>query len=902
MNLNKFLLVLTGSLFLILGSFNEAKASHAMGLDIAYKCLGNDSFLISLNFYRDCDGIAAPTSKGISIASRSGCGTPINLTLTRPSVTTNPFTGATVPNGSEISAVCADDLANTTCNGGNLQGVEIYTYTGIVVLNAQCPDWIISFTECCRNPGITNLTSPSSNNLYVEALLNNSGGLCNNSPVFTASPVPYELNCARTCYSPGLDSDGDSLVFSSINPLTNATTLIPYVSPFSPSQPLNTTGPFILDSHTGQMVFTSNGQQNAVITILVEEYRNGVLIGTTMRDMQVVVANIGITITDCSAPSLSGAINSTVPVVFDSFVFCNAVTKLVACPGNIVSFEFFATDTSALTDTLIMTSSKDQNPVFTNASFAITILDQDFSDVDSVLGTFSWIPSLADTGKHSLVVRVESNLCPIPTSAISVVEIEILAATSAGPDRFYCPAGGPVQLNAEGGSVFTWTPSDSLSDPGIRNPFASPSVTTDYIVTSDLDSSLCKNRDTARVYVVPDFILSISPDDSICRNSATLLNVQGDNVWAPYTYSWTPAANLTDPSIYNPVATPKVTTTYQVAVTSDTGCTIKDSVTVHIIGVGPIVEITTDKNHVCPGDTAQLSSVIYPLECGPSISGCSINNQPVARTLGTGATGTSFFTPFYAQGGDLEARYQVLYRASDLIALGMNAGTITRLEFDIGSKASSFSFSNFTIRMGCTDNTSLSLVRGWEDASTEVYAPLNYPTSLGPNNFALTTPYDWDGSSNIVIEMCYNSMQGDLMPGGSDELVSFVPSPAYTGCMRSSSANIAVDGCILNPQFVTTDMMVPKITFFICDPLPKTYTYTWSPATNLSDAIIADPQATITGPITYTLFVDDSVCDGAGTITLLTDTIRPVVASEDVTICKNNAAQLGASYHVYAKS
>ncbi|MBL0343143.1 MAG: hypothetical protein IPP71_21105 [Bacteroidetes bacterium] len=40
----------------------EVSASHAMGADLTYECMGGNTYKMRVSFYRDCIGIAAPTS------------------------------------------------------------------------------------------------------------------------------------------------------------------------------------------------------------------------------------------------------------------------------------------------------------------------------------------------------------------------------------------------------------------------------------------------------------------------------------------------------------------------------------------------------------------------------------------------------------------------------------------------------------------------------------------------------------------------------------------------------------------------------------------------------------------------------------------------------------------------
>ena len=52
-----------------------------------------------------------------------------------------------------------------------------YTYKGTFTLPGECVDWTFSVSECCRNALITNLTNPGGDNIYVEAVLNNTGNI-----------------------------------------------------------------------------------------------------------------------------------------------------------------------------------------------------------------------------------------------------------------------------------------------------------------------------------------------------------------------------------------------------------------------------------------------------------------------------------------------------------------------------------------------------------------------------------------------------------------------------------------------------------------------------------------------------------------------------------------------------
>jgi gliding motility-associated-like protein len=820
-------------------SFKTADASHAQGADFSYQCLGGNSYKISLSFFRDCFGISAPTSATVNLSSQS-CGQNINVTL-------NPESSPV-----EVSSqfLCPSQVGQSRCasSSGSLPGTTNVVFSATVQLPAECSDWVVSYDLCCRNDGLSNLSSPGSQDLYVYSGINNSNSnaLCNNSPVYSAIPIVYVCTNQPFTYNPGaVDVDGDSLVFTSINPLTGPGQNIPYVNPYNPNNPLatNPSGPFVLNPQTGTMTFNPSQVGYWTVTILVQEYRNGVLVGATIRDIQIVTVSCG-----SSVPPNVSNIDS-----INSGILVDSIT-IQACPGQLVEFTVVASDVAP--DVLTLTTNV--GTAIPNASYSVL-----GNGTVNIKFRFSWIPTVLDTGINFFSVTISDSLsCPIRSVITRTFTIEVLKATDAGPDLFFCPAGGPVQLQALGGTQFTWSPTTGLSDPNVANPLASPTVTTDYIVVSNL-SSLCKNTDTVRVNVVPDFPYTLSPDTSICRNGSVQLEVNPTNpVFNPYQYIWSPANSLTNPILPNPIATPIVTTDYAVAVTAANGCRIRDTIRVTVSGVGPLVIITPDKNNVCPGETIQLNAGIYPLQCGQTISSCSAQNPPTFKTFGTGtATSNTGATPF--QGTSQDSRTQILYRAADLNAAGINSGTIVGIRLNVGTWTSTRAYENFTIKMGCTNAGGLAVATGFVPTSTVVFGPTSITTQSGNNQFNFSSPYDWDGVSNLVIEICYDNNAQNA--GGNDQVI--VTTTTYSAMMRNYGDNTT--GCSLNPAFVYSER--PNTTFFICDPLPRTFNYTWVPQTGLSDPNILNPTVVLNNDIIYTLQVDDGQCYSTGLIDLQTD-------------------------------
>lgn len=140
-------------------------------------------------------------------------------------------------------------------------------------------------------------------------------------------------------------------------------------------------------------------------------------------------------------------------------------------------------------------------------------------------------------------------------------------------------SGTSTTLNASGANSYLWSPAEGLSNPNISNPTASPGVSTVYSVIGTING--CSDTSNVSVTVNPSPILTVGGSATICQGASTPLSASGSN-----TYSWTPPSTLSNPSISSPIASPEVTTTYNVIGTTN-GC--HDTASVQVI-VNPTPE------------------------------------------------------------------------------------------------------------------------------------------------------------------------------------------------------------------------------------------------------------------------------------------------------------------------
>ncbi len=162
------------------------------------------------------------------------------------------------------------------------------------------------------------------------------------------------------------------------------------------------------------------------------------------------------------------------------------------------------------------------------------------------------------------------------------------------PDTTICNgATFPLRIQSSTGLSYNWTPTATLSSGAVAQPTASPTTTTNYVLTSILVNSGCPSiTSNVNVTVLNTTISMATPNTNICLGTSLPLTVTGS---ATLDYSWTPAAGLSGAATQDPVATPTVTTTYSVTATTAGMCptTVSVKVTVNTLNISVLTPDTT---------------------------------------------------------------------------------------------------------------------------------------------------------------------------------------------------------------------------------------------------------------------------------------------------------------------
>jgi hypothetical protein len=366
-------------LFLALFHSCSLFATHIVGGEITYKHVAGFTYKVYVKLYTPCTaGVAGLTST-------------LQLKVTSLSQAYDSTFVANTISIDTISNLCP--LSPTNCHDINsiYPGYKSRLYEAEVILPTNATDWRFSHELCCRTFGIANIDNSGSQSFYIYANLNNTnpaGGFNNSVQNLFSFPMVMMTNQTTTYSQSCVDPDGDSLNFQFASPVGSAMMTNLWAPGFTALTPFGASNPCTLNNQTGVFTVTPSTQGDYVFTLKIDEYRSGVLVGTTFKDI-----NLKFFSGTNSLPTLSG-INGG-----NSFV-----TSIDVCPGQLpLTFTINSSDLDIM-DSLEVTMSSSNIPGATISS----------NNAAQPVTTFSWLPSSANiqAQPYILTLNVRDNKCP----------------------------------------------------------------------------------------------------------------------------------------------------------------------------------------------------------------------------------------------------------------------------------------------------------------------------------------------------------------------------------------------------------------------------------------------------------------------------------------------------------
>lgn len=322
----------------------------------------------------------------------------------------------------------------------------------------------------------------------------------------------------------------------------------------------------------------------------------------------------------------------------------NATASTVnAFPSATTTYSVTATDANGCTSASTLTVTVNPLPV-ANAGTDRSVCSGTPTTLGSASsGTCSWTPSaglnsptacqpIATPSSNTLYVLTVTSAAGCVDTDTVMVTVLALPTADAGSDAAICP-GGQATLNGTGGISCNWSPSAGLNAANICQPVASPSLTTDYILTVT-DANGCTDQDSVNVTVYPAPALSSCCGQSICMGDTVQLTAT-----SPFSnFSWSPATGLSATSGSSVQAFPSTTTNYSVTVTDTAGCSQTSTMFITVNAL-PMANAGADLS-VCAGNAVSLNGS-GGVTCNWQPS-AGLNNPALCQPVATPLVSTAY--------------------------------------------------------------------------------------------------------------------------------------------------------------------------------------------------------------------------------------------------------------------
>jgi gliding motility-associated-like protein len=382
----------------------EAAATHLYGADFYYTWNSGTNYTVTLVAYGDCSGASFSGLNGMTPQVQIYKGASLQTTISL----------SQVGSGVEVTPVCAAQASNTVCSNSSstIPGVKRYIYQGNVTLGSTATNWRFHYTgnnggaypASGRSNSITNVNSGTT--MQLDAYLDNT--VVNNSSVnYSTIPTPFFCINKPAAFNPGaIDPNGDSLSFALVTALGGVT----YITPFTATAPMATSS-FSFNTSNGQMNFTPNAVQRALVVEQVNEYHNGVLVGTSMREMTIVVLNT------CNNNPPTGTISNT----STNIGLANPTDISVCASAGTISFNINPIDSDG--DHINMQVAG----LPPGASFTIFGNNSYYP-----IGSFSWNVSTATPGTYNFFITFTDDGCSISSKQTLAYTITVYGNPLSG--------------------------------------------------------------------------------------------------------------------------------------------------------------------------------------------------------------------------------------------------------------------------------------------------------------------------------------------------------------------------------------------------------------------------------------------------------------------------------------
>jgi len=445
------------------------------------------------------------------------------------------------------------------------------------------------------------------------------------------------------------------------------------------------------------------------------------------------------------------------------------------------------------------------------------------------------------------------------TRTTTAVAINTAIVAPTATDSTQCGTGTPtcsVTGSGASGNTFKWylvaTNGTALASQtaSALSGYSIGATTTFYVSEVSADG-LCEGpRAAVTATVTTPFAFSLSSGTATnCSGVASLTPVTIATNGGYTSYSWSPATGVSGNETTGWTFSPTTTTTYTVTATG-AGCSTTASVVVTPTAL-PVVNVAAVPSSICVGASSTITALTNTVATGTA-------------TIGAGATtSTTYSNPFYSAWSNNHTQH--LITAAELTAMGLRAGNITSVGLNVSS-VGTLPMIDLSVKIGTTTATAMTAFVSNTGFQT-VYTNASLMPTAGVNTLTFSTPFNWNGTSNLVLEFCH----GNSASTATMSRTVLADNTSYVSSIKAqiSAATSASTICGDTTSQIVTYSVRPQFIFNgqVGSQGVGTLAYTWNdPAVTTGNVLTVSPTATTA----YTVYGYNGTtgCTGSNTATV----------------------------------
>ncbi len=395
-------------------------------------------------------------------------------------------------------------------------------------------------------------------------------------------------------------------------------------------------------------------------------------------------------------------------------------------------------------------------------------------------------------------------------------------------------------------------------------------------------------RQPVTVVISGASVTTISPPVSMCKDSTTTLTATGGSA-----YAWAPAGSLNNPNIASPIATPVVTTTYTVSITTPCGV-VKDSVKITVLPL-PVAAIS-GTNTICAGGNTTLTAsggTSYIWNTGATTSSITVNpavttgytvgvsNGSCLKDTSITVTVNPLPTPTITGTSPVCAGSPSTITATGGTSYSWSTGATT--SSITVNPLTTTTYSVTVTKTGCNKDTTFT-VNVNPKPSVSITPPS--PTICNGSNVALlasgASTYTWAPPATLTCNNCPNPTATP-----TTTTTYTVIGTSALGCNDTTTVTVNVSGAIVAAITGKDTICAGSNTTLTAS---GGSTYVWSTGATTSNITVGPATNT-----TYSVMVSSGTCKDSANVTVIVNPVpSPTISANKITICVGDSSILTA--------